>query len=164
MKITATTAGLRRRAGAVPPAGAAQQAASTAEEALLLERQAAAASAATRCRRKPSTARASRSTPSSGMRSGEVARTLTPEEQAAAALAARQAASDADAEAARKRRDLAMAESYATEADLRRAYDERITLVEESLKTSRAGRGQPAPEPAQPAAAGRPNWSCRPSR
>jgi hypothetical protein len=75
----------------------------------------------------------------SGMRSGEVARTLTPEEQAAAAVTARQAASDAEAEAARKRRDLAMAESYATEADLRRAYGERITLVEESLKTSRLG-------------------------
>ncbi len=74
-----------------------------------------------------------------GMRSGEVARTLTPEEQAAAALASRQAATDAEAEAARKRRDLAMAESYATEADLRRAYGERITLVEESLKTSRLG-------------------------
>ena len=74
-----------------------------------------------------------------GLRSGEVARTLTPEEQAAAALTARQAATDAEAEAARKRRDLAMAESYATEADLRRAYGERITLVEESLKTSRLG-------------------------
>ena len=29
-----------------------------------------------------------------------------------------------------------MVESYATEGDLRRAYGERITLVEESLKTS----------------------------
>ena len=74
-----------------------------------------------------------------GLRSGEVARTLTPGEQAAATIAAKLAASDADAEAARKRRDLAMAESYATEADLRRAYGERITLVEESLKTSRLG-------------------------
>src|SRR3546814_18757612 len=37
------------------------------------------------------------------------------------------------------RRDLAMVESYATEDDLRRAYGERITLVEESLKTSRLG-------------------------
>src|SRR3546814_14552680 len=32
-----------------------------------------------------------------------------------------------------------MVESYATEDDLRRAYGERITLVEESLKTSRLG-------------------------
>src|SRR3546814_13282156 len=37
------------------------------------------------------------------------------------------------------RRDRAMVESYATEDDLRRAYGERITLVEESLKTSRLG-------------------------
>src|SRR3546814_15379787 len=37
------------------------------------------------------------------------------------------------------RRDLAMVQSYATEDDLRRAYGERITLVEESLKTSRLG-------------------------
>jgi len=76
-----------------------------------------------------------------GMRSGEVARTLTPEEQAAAVVTARQAAADADVEAARKRRDLAMAESYATEADLRRAYGERILLVDESLKTSRLSLG-----------------------
>lgn len=75
----------------------------------------------------------------SGLRSAEVARTLTPEEQAAADVTTKQAAADADADAARKRRDLAMAESYATEADLRRAYGERITLVEESLKTSRLG-------------------------
>ena len=45
----------------------------------------------------------------------------------------------AEVEAATKRRDLAMVESYATEDDLRRAYGERITLVEESLKTSRLG-------------------------
>src|SRR3546814_18021069 len=32
-----------------------------------------------------------------------------------------------------------MVESYATEDDLRHAYGERITLVEESLKTSRLG-------------------------
>jgi len=75
----------------------------------------------------------------SGMRSGEVARTLTPDEQVAAAAAAKQAADDADAEAARKRRDLAMTESYATEADLHRAYGERITLVDGSLKTSYMG-------------------------
>src|SRR3546814_447088 len=44
-----------------------------------------------------------------------------------------------ETEAAAMRRDLAMVESYATEDDLRRAYGERITLVEESLKTSRLG-------------------------
>ncbi len=68
-----------------------------------------------------------------------VGRALTDDERAAAAGAHRQAALDAEAEAATKRRDLAMVESYATEDDLRRAYGERITLVEESLKTSRLG-------------------------
>jgi hypothetical protein len=68
-----------------------------------------------------------------------VERAPTDEERAAAAVASKQAALDAEAEAATKRRDLAMVESYATEDDLRRAYGERITLVEESLKTSRLG-------------------------
>lgn len=77
--------------------------------------------------------------PKSGMRTGEVPRALNQDERAAAALAARQAAEAAEEEAARKRRDLAMVHSYATEADLRRAYGERITLVEESLKTSNLG-------------------------
>ena len=75
----------------------------------------------------------------SGMRTGEVPRALDADERVAAAVAAREAAEAAEAEAARQRRDLAMVESYATEADLRRAYGERITLVEESLKTSRLG-------------------------
>jgi hypothetical protein len=75
----------------------------------------------------------------SGMHTGEVARALTVEERAAAALAAEQAQVAADAEAARKRRDLAMVESYATEADLRRAYGERIGLLDDALKTSVLG-------------------------
>lgn len=74
-----------------------------------------------------------------GLRRDQLARAPTDEERAAARLAARQAAAEADAEAARRRRDLAMADSYATEADLRRAYGERITLVEESVKTSQMG-------------------------
>lgn len=77
--------------------------------------------------------------PKSGLRSAELPRSLTAVERAEALRVAQQAAVHADADAARKRRDLAMAESYATEADLRRAYGERITLVEESLKTSQLG-------------------------
>src|SRR5690606_36159550 len=73
---------------------------------------------------------------SSGNRTGQVPRALTDDERTAAALAARAAAEAEMAEAERHRRDLAMVESYATEADLRRAYGERITLVDESLKTS----------------------------
>src|SRR5690606_18659942 len=72
----------------------------------------------------------------SGARTGQVPRALTTDERTAAALAARAAADAELAEAERHRHDLAMVESYATEDDLRRAYGERITLVEESLKTS----------------------------
>jgi hypothetical protein len=75
----------------------------------------------------------------SGMRTGEVARALTAEERVAAASAAEQAQALADAEAARARRDLAMVESYGTEADLRRAYGERISLLDATLKASLLG-------------------------
>jgi hypothetical protein len=75
----------------------------------------------------------------SGMRTGEVGRTLTQEERAAAASAEQQAELAAAAEAARLRRDLAMVESYATEADLRSAYGERIGLLDDALKASALG-------------------------
>lgn len=75
----------------------------------------------------------------SGRTLDRVERALTPEERRAAEDAARQARLQADSEAARVRRDLAMVESYATEADLRRAFGERIVLVEESIKTSVLG-------------------------
>jgi hypothetical protein len=75
----------------------------------------------------------------SGMHTGNVAASLTSDERAAAALAAEQAQVAADAEATRQRRDLAMVESYATEADLRRAYGERISLLDDALKTSTLG-------------------------
>ncbi len=77
--------------------------------------------------------------PRSGLRTGEVPRALSGEERVAAAATARQAALEAETEASARRRDLAMVEAYVTEADLRRAYGERITLVEESLKTSHLG-------------------------
>ncbi|MDH5832743.1 hypothetical protein [Luteimonas kalidii] len=64
---------------------------------------------------------------------------LTPEERAAAEAAERQAGIAANAEAARLRRERAMAESYETEEDLRAAFDDRIVLVDEGLKTSRMG-------------------------
>ena len=89
----------------------------------------------------------------SGMHTGEVARAFTAEERAAAAAAADQAQVAADADAARERRDLAMVESYGTEADLRRAFGER------SACWMRSSRPQPrrlqfAPEPVQPARPG----------
>lgn len=75
----------------------------------------------------------------SGLRTGEIARALTVEERAAAAAAAEQVQTAADAEAARQRRDLAMVESYGTEADLRRAYADRINLLDATLKASMLG-------------------------
>jgi hypothetical protein len=75
----------------------------------------------------------------SGQRTGEIPRALNQDERAAAMVAARAAAEAAEEDANRHRRDLAMVESYGTEDDLRRAYGERIVLVEESLKTSRLG-------------------------
>jgi hypothetical protein len=77
----------------------------------------------------------------SGMATGQVERALTPEELAAAAAQAeleRQKAAEAEAAS---RRDYAMAESYATEDELRRAFQERITLLDETVKSSQLGIG-----------------------
>lgn len=75
----------------------------------------------------------------SGRRTGELPRAMTDEERAAAASAEKRAEAKAGADAARERRDLAMVESYASEADLRRAYGERIALVDSAIKTSVLG-------------------------
>mgnify|MGYP003575806328 CR=1 FL=1 len=75
----------------------------------------------------------------SGLRVGEVARALTADEQKLADSAAEQAQREASAQAALRRRELAMVDSYATENDLRKAYGERIILVDEALKTSHMG-------------------------
>jgi len=77
--------------------------------------------------------------PSTGLVRARVGRALTDEERAAAEAEARRAAQQAEAEATARRRDIAMVESYATEADLERAYDNRIILIDESIKTSRMG-------------------------
>jgi hypothetical protein len=74
-----------------------------------------------------------------GRQTGEVSRAMTVEERAAAAAAADQAQAAAEAEAARQRRDLAMVESYNTEADLRRAFGERIGLMDANIKASLLG-------------------------
>ena len=73
----------------------------------------------------------------SGHTTGTVQRALTTAERAAAASAQAQATVAATDEAIRKRRDMAMVESYATEADLRRAYGERIALLDDALPTER---------------------------
>ena len=75
----------------------------------------------------------------SGMAIGQVDRALTPEERAAAAAKA-----DADAQAAKTQENTAKNDqtlliSYPTEADLKRAYDERVTLQSETIKATRIG-------------------------
>ncbi len=76
---------------------------------------------------------------SSGRPLARLGEQLTAEQRAVVEEAEHQAQIAANADAARARRELAMAESYETEEDLRRAFDDRIVLVEEGLKTSRMG-------------------------
>ena len=75
----------------------------------------------------------------SGLATGQVARALTETERTEAEASATVARRQAEAEAIQKRRDLAMVESYMTEADLRRAYGERTILVDETIKASQLG-------------------------
>lgn len=77
--------------------------------------------------------------PKSGMHIDEIDRALTPEERAAAAVAKKQADANARAKSADTRRDLAMVESYNTEADLHHAYNERIILLDLAIKASMLG-------------------------
>lgn len=73
----------------------------------------------------------------SGMATSRIGRALTPEEQAAAAA---QAKADADAAAAAEaehRRFLAMVTTFATEDDLRHAFDTRLSLNRDGVKTAR---------------------------
>lgn len=75
----------------------------------------------------------------SGIPTKQVDRALTDAERSVAEVAAEAARRQAEADAIQKRRDLAMVESYLTEADLRRAYGERTALLDETLKASRLG-------------------------
>lgn len=76
-----------------------------------------------------------------GTQVGEVARALTEEERAALELEQARAAEDAKVEAARQRRELAMVESYATEDELRRAFRNRTTLMDDTVAASRMAIG-----------------------
>ncbi len=73
----------------------------------------------------------------SGMRTGEVQRAMTDEERAAAAEEAERQRAEAAAAETRKRTEKAMLTSYATEADLRRVFDERIALLDNSVETAK---------------------------
>ncbi|AXK73017.1 hypothetical protein DWG18_12505 [Lysobacter sp. TY2-98] len=75
----------------------------------------------------------------SGMATSQVGRALTPEERAAAAAQAKADADNAAAEEAEHRRLMAMIETFATEADLRKAFGERVSLNADAMKTARMG-------------------------
>jgi hypothetical protein len=72
----------------------------------------------------------------SGMATGQVGRALTAEERAAAATQAELDKQNQFALAAQRMREHAMAESYATEADLRRAFNNRIALLDDTIKAA----------------------------
>jgi len=76
---------------------------------------------------------------STGRATGEVARALSGEEQAALAAREKQAIADTLAAAEQRRRDMAMVESYSTEDALRAAYGERLALLDDALKASIMG-------------------------
>lgn len=77
----------------------------------------------------------------SGMATSRVDRALTAEERAAAAAQAELDRQSQLAVAAQRMREHAMAESYSTEADLRRAFNERIALLDDTIKAAQLSIG-----------------------
>ncbi|GAB2505307.1 hypothetical protein [Lysobacter humi (ex Lee et al. 2017)] len=75
----------------------------------------------------------------SGMANARVGRALSPAERAAAEAQAKAEQTAAEQAAAEHRRLMAMVESFATEADLRRAFTNRIDLNRDSVKTAEMG-------------------------
>lgn len=72
-----------------------------------------------------------------GRQVGEVGPALTAEERAALEAERTRQEREAEDEAARALRELAMARSYATEEDLRRAFALRTTLMDDKVQASR---------------------------
>ncbi|GAB3344526.1 hypothetical protein [Lysobacter tyrosinilyticus] len=77
----------------------------------------------------------------SGMPTARVDRALTAEERAAAAAQARLSEQAQFQAQAQSMREHAMAESYATEADLRRAFGERMALLDDTIKAAQLSIG-----------------------
>ena len=73
----------------------------------------------------------------SGLRTGTVQRALTEEERALAESDAQQRKVDEAAAATRRRTDQAMLASYETEEALNRVFNERISIVDNSIRTAR---------------------------
>lgn len=68
-----------------------------------------------------------------------VARALTPEEQEQAKIDAEAAEVARKAREAQERMDHVLLASYESEADLKRAYDERFDLVQQSIESAKVG-------------------------
>ena len=75
------------------------------------------------------------------MPTGQVNRALTPAERQAKAQQDALAAQAAQIEAAQRMREMAMAESYDTEADLRRAFGERQALLDDTIRATQLSIG-----------------------
>lgn len=73
----------------------------------------------------------------SGVRRGEVERTLTEEERADAAVVAAQRQLDLAAEETRKRTEQAMLSTYENEDDLHRVFTERTGIIDNNVQTAR---------------------------
>jgi hypothetical protein len=73
----------------------------------------------------------------SGMRTAEVARAMTEEERAQAASDEQQRQVDQAAADTRRRTEQAMLMSYQSEDDLRRVFNERTSIVDNSIRTAR---------------------------
>jgi hypothetical protein len=76
---------------------------------------------------------------STGTSTGSVDRALTPEERAQQEAAAKAAAAASVTAEERARNEQAMLESYETENDLRRAYNERLELLKQTLESTDVG-------------------------
>lgn len=73
----------------------------------------------------------------SGLRIGAVDRALNDEERARHETEQKRLAAEVEAAETARRRDIALAESYESEEELRRAYRIRYELIEASIKSSR---------------------------
>lgn len=73
---------------------------------------------------------------SSGLRSGQVQRALNEEERTEAAVAEAQLKLDAMALETRQRTEQAMLSTYASEADLRRVFSERVAILDNNVTTA----------------------------
>ncbi|TQM17103.1 hypothetical protein FB548_0472 [Pseudoxanthomonas sp. 3HH-4] len=73
----------------------------------------------------------------SGLRTGGVARAMSEEERAQAAITAQQKMIDDAASEMRRRTDAAMLMSYRSEDELRRVFNERTAIVDNNVRTAR---------------------------